>query len=546
MRLLFSLLIFLSFSCEAQWQAVVASQHTRSSTEDNSNNTNGDNQQIICIIGDSIFAGNSDVGTGLPDAIAGAVYECDAAGSTITAVTGKHIRGESTGSPWIQFANERFTTTGIKTILVNTAVGGATVYPSAETSGGTLNTWYPGGTNYNQAISRIDNALAAAGISEPRVLFVHCGINDEEVSTTLENVQLGVESLVDRLLAEYPGVEIVWSNFGWVPTNSLITRASNITTARARFIRKITIEQARDNTMVCMGPYLGSYAQNSYNQVSDVHLNDNGNIQLGNMLEKWLRNTLYSKEARAIISSHYDELSVPRKQAIENFITGYGLTDYYKTDGILRYVTTDKKNLWFDWGFKSGATNTTNDITFIANGGVSLNGTNQAISTGLVGQSSVGGMYATQDNAIFLQKIIDARDPGINTYGFGGALNTAGYVGVRQLSTGGFTWRINEGSAIHNYTGVSNFADNTVYGVIRTGSTTSGLIIGSTIVQTDNTASNSNAAAQIATGVLNTDETGFVDYMDGTFGWVIQGPADLNWTNIITVMNALDAAWIAN
>lgn len=515
-----------------------------SNPDDNSTNTTVDNKQVVVIIGDSIYAGNSDVGTGIPDATSGAVFECNAAGSTITEITGKHIRGESVGNPWVSFSNERFASTGYKTILCATAVGGSTVYPSSTTSGGTANTWYPGGLRYTEATSRINNCLTAAGVTKPRVIFVHCGINDEQsTAVSLANIQLGVESLRQRLLADYPGVKIVWSNFGWAALSSLITRASNMTTARGRFIRKITMEQARDYSDFYMGPYYNTFAQNGLNRTADIHWNDAGNTEAGKMLNRWMQNYTYSKEARAIISSHHDNISTTRKTAIETWLTTVGLTDYYKLDGYFRYLTTDVKNLYLDWSLKGAAANA-GGFTFIANGGASMDGVSNCINTGMFSGSSVGGSYSTQDDTFFAQRIIEARDPGINTFAFGGALNTASYISLRQLTaSGGLQWRVNETSNIHNYTGVTNFANNTTYGVIRTGATTSGLTIGTSIVHTSTAASVANLPEEIFTGVLATNEAASTEWMNGTFGYTFLGPASINWQNAITSSDQLDTTW---
>lgn len=513
------------------------------SPEDNSNNTTSDGKQVIHIVGDSLFAGNTDSGTAIPDAIPGAVFQCDSTGNTITEVVGKHIFGELNGSPWIQFANQRYLTTGLKTIICNTAVGGSTVYPTSSTGGGTTNTWYPGGARYTAGATKLANCLSAAGVSKQRVTFVSCGINDEQSPTALSDVQLGVESLRSRLLADNPGVKVVWCNFGWLAVNSLITRASNITTARARFIRKITMEQARDYENLYMGPYWGTLAQNGYMRSGDIHFNDAGNVEVGSMLSRWMNNYMYSKESRAIIASHYDDLSTSRKNAIQKFINDYGKVDYYKTDGIIRYITTDTRNIYLDWCLKGGAANP-GGFTFNPNTSVSLNGTSNCINTGLFTGSPVNGTYATQDNAFFAQKIITARDPGVNTFAFGGALNSAAYVSLRQLSGGaGLQWRINETSNVHNYTGATNFANNTVYGVIRTGATESGLIINTSIVHTSTAASVANIPTQVFTGVLATNEAASTEWMDGDFGWVIQAPANINWQNAITRLNELDVNW---
>lgn len=512
--------------------------------DNNSTNTTADGKQVIVVVGDSIYAGNSDLGTGIPDAISGAVFECDSTGSIITQISGKHIRGELNGNPWVSFANERFTSSGYKSIICNTAAAGSTAYPSATTGGGTLNTWYPGGNCYNTAINRINNCLTAAGVSKPRVIFVHLGINDEQsASVTLANIQLGIESLRSRLLAAYPGVKIVWSNFGWLALNSLTTRASNMTTARGRFIRKVTMEQARDYTDVYMGPYYNTFAQNGLNRTADIHWNDAGNTEAGKMLNRWMNNSGYSKEARAIISSHYDDISTTRKNAIETWLSGIGLTDYYKLDGYFRNLTTDVRNVYLDWSLK-GASANAGGFTFIANAGVSFDGVSNTINTGMFSGSTVGGSYSSQDDTVFVQKIIEARDPGINTFAFGGALNTASYISLRQLaSNAGLQWRVNETSNIHNYTGATNFQNNTTYGVVRTGPTTSGLIIGNAIVHTSTAASVANLPEEVFMGVLATNEAASTEWMNGTFGYNFLGPATVDWQNIITRSNTLDINW---
>jgi hypothetical protein len=511
-----------------------------------SGDTTPDGKQAFLIIGESHAAGNSDPGTGLPDAITNQVFQVNAAGTVVSAIVGKRINGDTGGSPWVQFANDYYTSTGKNVVLVPTAIGGSTAFtdPTQPT-----NTWYTTSNLYSNAVTKGNATLTTLGLTKFKAIFIILGTNDSQSSATLADVATGMDSLISRLVADYPNTDIVWAPTGWISGNGLTYVPENISTVRTRFIRKKNQELARDNANVFIGPILASYAQNSLNRAANVHYSDAGNIEIGRMFNRWMQNSSYGKEARSIICSHYDELSTGRKTAINQLVIDYGTTEWYRADGIQNFCTTIRSNVFIDFKGQTGPTDRgsgTNLLPFVftANSHIGGDGVGVSVSSNLLPSTGASVYaYSSLDSMTFLVKLKENRSDNLLTCLFGGG-TSVGSINIRQLAAAaGPSWRANCITS-NTFAAEGDLDDNTVYGVRRTSAASQDLLKGSTVISNLTTASTAVSPetiyllSRISAGALVATE-----YMNADIEWCVLTTGTADVSRIINAMTTFQTSW---
>jgi hypothetical protein len=517
-----------------------------------SDDTNADNQQVIGVLGESHMLGVSSPGTTLPNAISGAVFQWNSGASQIQMVVGSHMLGETNGAPWIPYGNAVFTSTGKKTIIVNAAVGNSTAWPDP---GQPTNTWYTSGTLYSTFVSRITAAMAAAGVTKPKAIYIGLGTNDCQASSALTDVATGMQSLITRLLADFPGVDIVWAPTGYLNNTAIITDPNNISGVRQLTIRKILDQLVKNNTRVFKGPTMASLSQNGYNQTNNVHLNDDGNINWGGQWARWYINSSLTKEARYIACCQFVDMSPANLAVMEAIIAGIGLNDWYLLDLIHWFKSSDRRNFFADLRGQTsivdrGAQNS-NPFGFTANQFITFDG---LASNGKIasfnykikyGTNDIS--YASQDNFFQGVKLVANRSTGVAAALFGGGSASGASIGsrsVRQRSTasgGGVLWRAATQTDT-TFAAEGDLDPNTFYGLIRTASGVSGFIKNITIDQTSAVASTGPGLDGGGIGA-RTSLDAPLEYMNCDVEYAVAGDPSVNWQNVITRLNTGAAAW---
>lgn len=300
-----------------------------------------DGRDFFVMYGDSQQKTNQGGGA-VPPAIspAGILEEWDGSAIVTVATDLSNANGGTIGP---QFANSYYAATGHRVVMLNKCSSGSSFAEDTDS-----NNWTLSGSIYADAITETDQALVALGLTRPTAIFISLGINDcSDVVSTIGEVLTAIPDFINRLLAKYPGTPILISQLGPFSTLSYNMDAGTLTrVARVRQALKRVVE---NNANVHFCRHYGSFYQNAtYWQPNTAHMTQAGLDESAKMLVRWFTNSSYSKWARSIISSHWDDLSTTRKNAIEAFVqTGIGLN----LEFFFSFKNTIKQNVFLDWGF---------------------------------------------------------------------------------------------------------------------------------------------------------------------------------------------------
>jgi hypothetical protein len=319
----------------------------------------GTGSDVFGIIGDSNADGRGET---IPTVSTNTLFLSN--GSVLTEITTQSVANDDNtkGSAWQQFATDYKTSTGRKTILVQGASGGAEFYPNGDN-----NNWYTSGTLYAAWKTKMDNTLTLTGKSLPKAIFIILGINDARSSNTLANINTGITSLISRLTTDYPGVPLVFSALG---RSEGTTSADTTKVYNVRVLMQDAV-QATTDAYMCAN--LFAFTGTGMMQVDNLHFTQSGYNAAGAMFARWMINTSYSKWARAVISSHFDELSTNRKTLIANFIDSQVANgNYFDFEQYTLSQTTTANNAAIDWVFLNY--NLNNGATFNANNSLQTTG----------------------------------------------------------------------------------------------------------------------------------------------------------------------------
>lgn len=372
--------------------------------------TTSDGKQVFLCIGDS-------TSNGFVFAYAGQTSVANTCFSTTDGITITTL----TDSP--EFCIKYNALTGYKAVIVKKGVGSSTLYPN-----GNNNNWYTSGDNYAPAVTAARNALTTLGLNRLKGIIVQLGINDAVNSAqALSNVQIALTSLITRLTADFPNVPITWSQIG---KNS---GGASVDT-RIAFVRNAIKQAAIDNSNINLcGAFASMFTQSGYYNADGIHLDQLGNGFLGDMVARWFYNSSYTKWARSIISSHFDELSTARKTLIQNFITAHE-TEYLNVDMWYNYKTTTKDNTFFDWAFLSGGL-TDLGFSFSANSHIATNGSSTYFRAGYT--PSLSSKASGQSDEFIEIKVKANSTPGSTTAYAWGSTNSGAtiYNGLAQSAS---------------------------------------------------------------------------------------------------------------
>lgn len=372
---LFFILLF--FSCDAQIL--------------NNNALLGDRYHaIIWTIGDSNSRGNSTaVGTTPP--VAGSVKQYDSANNNLRVITNldllEPVAAGGIGSQWPQAGATYFALTGNIPVFVNTGSGGSAFFnPTAGFS------WFTNDTLYAGALDKLQNCLTLMNRTAPDLVIIELGINDVVQGHALS--QTYVQSLIDRILTDFPGVRIVmsmpWAGSTPVGTYALLERAYQI--------RKWIKQEAIDNVTVEIGGDNGPLTTwGGLFQADQIHRNFSGNAFYGDKMMWGICQPLsVNKFARGIIGLLYNRISSTRIGWLDSHFENWEASGYI--DDIDQYCVsstagyTDAANKWknsvIDFGFV--AVNSFGDATHADYDGYHFAGLSDADRVNIAPMSLIG------------------------------------------------------------------------------------------------------------------------------------------------------------
>jgi hypothetical protein len=382
----FTILLFFLFSLlnSADAQLLLANDLLISQNA-TSDDTNGQGQQAILVIGDSFTKGsNDDTGPG-PTPTAGTSFYYRSSNNTVIEIGANDLefaRNPPTdGSPWPQLAIDFNTITSRKAVIIPCGFGASTFAPNGDN-----NNWSTTGDNYAIAVGDAGNCMSLLGVTKLKAIIIILGINDARNAVSLATIQSDVASLITRLQTDFPDTDILVVQIG----RSETAMGNDRIYAVRQYLKTACIDNDR---VFMIGGLLGAPAAGLVS-ADNIHLSQTGNNAIGQILARWFQNDTYSKWARSVICSHYDDLSTLRKDLIADVIDN-NLSDYLIHEALFNYKTTISANVFHDWAFFN-VTNNVGTISFTANSHVSSNGTSTFMRPGLA--QSINTYVSTQND----------------------------------------------------------------------------------------------------------------------------------------------------
>ncbi len=236
---------------------------------DTAANTNGSDQQVWWVIGDSLPQTAPSLEKGPEPTYANTVYEWT---TVIAAVTTNDVTGTTNGSFMPKFGSDIYKRTSKKIVWCRSSVGGSEVHNNGDPT----DNWSTSGNLYGLAQTKLADALAANGTTVPRAIVFSLGVNDvRNVSTDLTEITAGFESLFSRLNTDYPDIPV----FIWLPGMEGLTQA--FTTSQKCLDARAIMEAAivpypQMRVMVDLLDYKGT-AQETFFDTDLLHLKQLGN-----------------------------------------------------------------------------------------------------------------------------------------------------------------------------------------------------------------------------------------------------------------------------
>jgi hypothetical protein len=489
-----------------------------------STDTTPDGEQLFFGLGDSNMDGR---GVSVPTISSGMLYHWN--GSSFDEITNQAITNDgTTGSVYQYFAEDYFATTGYKVLVVNSGKGGSTYYAD----GGDHWDGTPGaGDLWTPALAECRAALAAKGLTQPKAIFLNCGINDYNNGATTEaNITTAMNALLDNITAEFPTVPILMLIPGRTNTVAIDQKLYNL--------RKLSLARAEIYPNLYPVGSAAAFIDAGYLNTGgdDIHYANAGLDAWGGMLNRWFINSAYSKWSRYVISGHFDELSSLRKGLIDTVVSGlYNRGDWFELEHLSNFRTTVIQNIGFDWtglgyGFRTGA-------TFGANSAITTNGTNQLFSITFF--SNWNNRAASQNDFLVGVKIkTRTTAAGVTAIAFGGTNGTSA-INFGQTTTN-TTWRANDNTTTNG--GEASVTADNLYTIGRNG-TTKQLYKGTTLQASATQASTGTQDVFFRIGCNNNSGSN-ATFFGGTFTYAFAARnTTFDLASFFTDMEALEANW---
>lgn len=257
-------------------------------------------------MGDSIAAGTSTAPG--PTCAAGLVYEyvggvlVDRATTEFSSIT-----SVGAGTIWKQFAIDVNASTGKKVVIIAKGLSGAEVFPN----GGTDTHWAPnydnagsfvsagtGSVLYNNAKTDVTNCLAYLGKSSLDGVLQVVGVNDARGGATVANIQLGFESLMDKINSDFPGVPIFAASIGRDETSIMGGKKQSV--KRIQWI----LANARSYYHLAANLInLYEWDAATYYNADNLHLTQTGNNLAGTIFARYFLSTESDKDVRQVLNA---------------------------------------------------------------------------------------------------------------------------------------------------------------------------------------------------------------------------------------------------
>lgn len=416
----------------------------------------------------------------------------------------------SDGSPWPACADMLYGLLGQEAVFVPCGVGSSNF--AIQTDGGAGDCWDPTevGSLYDQAVTDAGATLALCGLSELTGIFVVLGINDARdihsgvpQGVPLADVYTAMDNFYAQLQIDFPGVPIIISQIGRHETASNDARLGGI---RAKS-KQLCIDNAN---LFLIGGELSGYDTPTPQYASDdVHLNQNGNNNLGEMFAMWYNNASYPKWVRSILSSQYDVWTQAKKDLLNAFI-GANEASYLSHDMLYMFRQNAESHMFLDWAFMCMPSNEAGGFT--QNGYISFT----AGSHWRTGWTpSLNSRVASQNDIFLCARTRTAETlAGTAATLIGGISGGNNAINISQGVGSTLSFRVDDFTSTV-YSGETDIKDDALYLTGRTSSTNKYLSKDASSVQTGSVASIGLVSAEIYFGGVN--NAGFFNGLSGTY-----------------------------
>jgi hypothetical protein len=343
-------------------------------------------------------------------------------GSGVTEVTTQSIANDGDfGGFYQQFAIEIKAYFGVPVLIVQEGHGGSYI-TSQPGSSPANNDWSATGIRYTPMKTAAQAACAFAGKALPDLITFGDGINDIRTGPGASTIGAAFDNLMARFAADFPGVPVLTSTVGFDGTNSLTQKLYDF----RMWVINSCYPVSENHNVVSIGIQLGNLMN-----VDLLHYNQTALNYRGQQFARWVIESSYSKMARCIIASQFDNnLNTNRKNLLASIVDGLvSRGDFLELECLQLYFTTVEQNLRFDISQLSWGGNI--DATYVANSYLRFDGVDDDFIPGVIASLTT---RSTQNDIIEGVFVVTNRDAG-GTQGTlfgvsGGSFNTA----VFQLS----------------------------------------------------------------------------------------------------------------
>ena len=496
-------------------------------------NTTGYGEQVFGILGDSNSDGSA---ASIQTVSAGILFNWN--GSSYDEIT---IQSVSNGSPTTgnvihKFAIDYNANTGKKILCCNGGRGGSNLYPTGASDEHWMGASAPTGIDlWAPFVTKLNAALSNKSLTKPKAIFiVGLGVNDVGSGTSIANVSTALDALITNITTTYPGVPILYS------TTGVTNLTTNVISDLCYGVRNLQILKSQSVTdLHIVGAGASCVGANFY-EVDGIHYNLNGLNHLGSTYARWFKNLslVSNKTARSIISSHFDDLSLARKNVIQTAIENLG-SDYNKLEAWNRFKTTTENNVYFDWTFLGNA-GKVGSPTFLTNNYIQTSGLNIANRWNFVSWDGSAMRSATKTDFIEGVKLITNADGGaganqslfgVNNSGVGGRYLEDGFNGTIRFTANDNTQTTGATAA--------KLEDNTLHCIARSA--------GNKLFISDTTVRNTTAVTAVTTVgsrlcIIGGRET--TTPFDGTYEYSFKAKySDFDLANFIAVNDYITDNW---
>jgi hypothetical protein len=415
-------------------------------------------ERAFLVIGDSWAQGsNNTTGPG-PDAT-GHGYYFRTSDNTIQPITTTDIPGASNGSPWPQFCNDYFASTGYKSVIIPRGVGGTKFFDS----------WNGSSAAYSTSVTDANDAMTALGISKLTYIFIICGVNDAKSGDSLVTINANIGNLIASLTRDFPNTQIGFVQCGVSDTGNRHVQIRG-------YVKEWCIQYTYAQ-ILCQAAPFDTWGLMSLDL---IHASQTGNNTLGTMINRYLQmSPSINKWTRSIANSHRTTLSAGKITSIDTWVNALGGNNlsgqYFDLVGYWWFNQAVKDDVTVDWALINNNL-IDQGYDFNANANITTDPTGSKALIIAIAPATVTYRFTATDLGIGATTLDRKGAFGTSTKYLMGTSSGSNVLGIAETNTGVMQYFAYDLGVTS--TGTGGFLDNTEYAVDRVGSLKSRVVNG--------------------------------------------------------------------